>query len=199
MSEEDAKLQESLPEDDRRYGILRVHRTWNGRQNKFGPTKGGYWRTVPVSGELYWFLVDLKKRRGQKEFVFPQFADWKRGMQATILRNFCVSAKIKSIKFHALRATFATLLISKGVAPARVMKICGWKDLKTMQFYIRLAGIDEQGATEPLHLLCGVADQNRVREGNQSMDDDITAEDHEGDDLCSVDGDDDELTENLVQ
>jgi hypothetical protein len=25
------------------------------------------------------------------------------------------------------------------------MKICGWKDLKTMQRYIRLAGIDEAG------------------------------------------------------
>jgi hypothetical protein len=33
------------------------------------------------------------------------------------------------------------------------MKICGWQDLKTMQRYIRMAGIDEQGATEGLNLL----------------------------------------------
>jgi integrase len=33
------------------------------------------------------------------------------------------------------------------------MKICGWKDLKTMQRYIRLAGVDEGGATETLRFI----------------------------------------------
>jgi hypothetical protein len=33
------------------------------------------------------------------------------------------------------------------------MKICGWKDMKTMQRYIRLAGIDEGGATERLKFI----------------------------------------------
>jgi hypothetical protein len=33
------------------------------------------------------------------------------------------------------------------------MKICGWKDLKTMQRYIRLASIDEAGATETLRFV----------------------------------------------
>jgi hypothetical protein len=33
------------------------------------------------------------------------------------------------------------------------MKICGWKDMKTMQRYIRLAGIDESGATERLKFM----------------------------------------------
>ena len=33
------------------------------------------------------------------------------------------------------------------------MKICGWRDLKTMQRYIRLAGIDEAGATEVLRFI----------------------------------------------
>jgi integrase len=153
VSEQLADLQSNLPEDERRYGLIRVHRTWNGRTHSFGPTKGGAWRTIPISGELYWFLHRLRKQTGDQELVFPQFDEWKEGQQAQVLRAFCTSEGLKSIKFHALRATFATLLISKGVAPARVMKICGWKDLKTMQFYIRLAGIDEQGATESLHLL----------------------------------------------
>jgi hypothetical protein len=30
------------------------------------------------------------------------------------------------------------------------MKICGWRDLKTAERYIRLAGVDERGATEGL-------------------------------------------------
>jgi ribulose bisphosphate carboxylase small subunit len=33
------------------------------------------------------------------------------------------------------------------------MKICGWKDMKTMQRYIRLAGVDEAGATERLSFI----------------------------------------------
>lgn len=32
----------------------------------------------------------------------------------------------------------------------KVMKICGWCNLKTMARYVRLAGIDEQGVTEKL-------------------------------------------------
>jgi len=33
------------------------------------------------------------------------------------------------------------------------MKIAGWKDMKTMRRYIRLAGIDEAGATEALKFI----------------------------------------------
>lgn len=33
------------------------------------------------------------------------------------------------------------------------MKICGWKNLKTMEFYVRLAGVSEAGATEVLNIL----------------------------------------------
>lgn len=54
---------------------------------------------------------------------------------------------------HALRACFATQLISTGIPATVVMKICGWQDMKTMQRYIRLAGIDEAGATEVLRFI----------------------------------------------
>ena len=33
------------------------------------------------------------------------------------------------------------------------MKICGWMDLKTMQRYIRLAGVEIEGATDDLRVL----------------------------------------------
>ena len=35
----------------------------------------------------------------------------------------------------------------------KVMKICGWRDLKTMARYVRLAGIDEKGVTDNLHFV----------------------------------------------
>jgi len=47
-----------------------------------------------------------------------------------------------------------TLLISTtGVEPMKVMKVCGWRDLKTMARYVRLAGIDEKGVTDNLNFL----------------------------------------------
>ena len=41
----------------------------------------------------------------------------------------------------------------KGGFIFRLLKICGWRDLKTMARYVRLAGIDEKGATDGLRFL----------------------------------------------
>lgn len=49
-------------------------------------------------------------------------------------------------------------ILSKGTPAAIVMKICGWRDLKTMEFYVRVAGVDEKGATDCLSLLPSDAD-----------------------------------------
>lgn len=155
VTSEVAIVQNNLPIDKRRYGFIRVRRSWNNRLKQTGPTKAGYWRTVPVSGEFYWFLIrDLKiEEKHQDEFLLPRFWEWDKGEQARILRAFCIANRLHSIKFHTLRACFATQLISTGVPATVVMKICGWRDLKTMQRYIRLAGIDEAGATEVLKFI----------------------------------------------
>ncbi len=39
-----------------------------------------------------------------------------------------------------------------GVEPAKVMKVCGWKELKTMQHYVRLTGVEIQGVTEAMQV-----------------------------------------------
>ncbi len=139
----------------RRYGLIRVRRSWNTRSKQVGPTKAGYWRTVPVSSEFYWFLIhDLKiEQKKPNDYLFPRPWEWDKGEQARILRGFCIANRLPSVKFHTLRACFATQLISIGIPATVVMKICGWRDLKTMQRYIRFAGIDEAGATEELRFI----------------------------------------------
>lgn len=132
--------------------MIYVHRNWTNKEG-YGPTKGRYWRAVPMGPQLEAFMKEQRLRRGSNSYVLEHFQSWTDGSQAEILRNFCVGIGLPSIKFHTLRACFATQLIRDGIAPAVVMKISGWKDLKTMQRYIRLAGIEVKGATNGLKLL----------------------------------------------
>ncbi len=133
--------------------VIFVHRNWTNRCG-YGPTKGRYWRAVRIeSSQVLQLLTELKVKRGSEKHVLHHFKTWTDGEAAAILREFCIGSGIPSVRFHTLRACFATQLIRDAVAPAVVMKICGWKDLKTMQRYIRLSGIEVKGATEGLKLL----------------------------------------------
>lgn len=132
---------------------ITVSKSWNTRTRSVKSTKAGYWRTVPISDELFKLLSELKVTTGQTPHVLPRQIGWDKGEQARILRKFCIGVGMRPVCFHSLRACFATQLLAHDVAPARVMKICGWRDLKTMQHYVRLAGIDERGATQVLKVL----------------------------------------------
>ncbi len=132
--------------------MVNVNKSYNCRLKSIGPTKGGYWRQVPISAELQKTLRELQVTTGQNPHVFPRTWQWEKGLQAKVLRSFCFINGIPSIKFHTLRACFATQLLRQGVVAAKVMKVCGWKELKTMQHYVRLAGIEIQGVTDGLQI-----------------------------------------------
>ena len=132
---------------------ITVSKSYHTRTKSVKCTKSGCWRTVPISDELFKFLVELKRSTGDLKFVLPRLWKWDSGLQAEELRKFCTVVGIKSIRFHALRACFATQLLAHNIDPGRVMKICGWEQLDTMQRYIRMAGIDERGATQVLRVL----------------------------------------------
>lgn len=131
-------------------GLITVQRSYNKRTKEFKSTKAGYWRTVPISSELDILLRDL---RAGDEFVLPRIDAWTQGQQAKVLKSFCREISIPEVKFHTLRACFATQLISDGVEPIKVMKVCGWQDLKTMARYLRLSGVEEKGVTDGLSFL----------------------------------------------
>ncbi|MGK5085315.1 site-specific integrase [Bdellovibrionota bacterium FG-1] len=132
---------------------LSVTKSFNCRRKLIKSTKSGDWRTVPISGDLMTVLKELKAQAGDRPSILPRIGCWSRGMQATRLREFCIGIGLPSIRFHTLRACFATQLIRSGVAPIRIQKVCGWKDLATMARYIRLAGIEIEGATDTLRVL----------------------------------------------
>jgi len=137
---------------DLQNNLITVQRAFNRRMNTFKSTKAGYWRTVPISSELR-NLVSTLRDESKGEFVLPRLPAWRKGYQAKVLKMFCRSIGLSEIKFHTLRACFATQLIGAGVEPIKVMKVCGWKDLKTMSYYLRLAGIEEKGITERISFI----------------------------------------------
>jgi integrase len=138
--------------------VVRVKKSFCKRTAGIKSTKAGYWRNVPISSELHSLLNQMLMDRAGGEYVLPRLVDWSRGEQAKHLRFFLEGLGLPSVRFHTLRACFATQLLSDGVEPIRVMKIGGWKDLKTMQVYLRMAGIEEAGATESLKFLPADAD-----------------------------------------
>ena len=132
---------------------ISITKSYNIRKRFVKSTKSGEWRTVPISSELMNLLKELKLQTGSQREVLPRLPSWGRGEQARILRQFCMGTGLPSVRFHTLRACFATQLIRNGIPPIQIQKICGWKDLETMQRYVRLAGIETEGATESLRVL----------------------------------------------
>ena len=132
---------------------LTVSKSYDSRFNVVKSTKAGYWRTVPISPELRSLLMEISTSAGDREHVLYRHSHWTEGMQASELRKFCIGIGLPSVRFHALRACFATQMIRNGVPPIQIQKICGWRDLKTMQRYIRMAGIEVTGTTDSLKIM----------------------------------------------
>ncbi len=130
-----------------------ISKSFNNRRGEIKSTKAGYYRTVPINPELKELILELNRANLDSDFLLPRLSGWNKGCQAQVLRTFLTGINLPSVKFHTLRACFATLLLQQGKAPAVIMKICGWRDLKTMERYIRLAGVDEKGATDSLKVL----------------------------------------------
>lgn len=147
--------------------IISVNRAWNSK-NGFTSTKSQKTRTVPISDELLGFLKELKLQQGPREFVLPRLAEWERGGAAKVTRAFCKSLGITDIRFHDLRATFITNLLSRGESLARVMAIVGHSDMETTNVYLRKAGIELKDGTERLGYKIPKANFANVYELNTS-------------------------------
>ena len=128
-----------------------VDSSWNSKDG-FKDTKSGDDRIVEIAPNLLHIMKELKLRNLNPPFVLPRIDKWDKGRQADDLRMFLEGVGLPRIRFHDLRATWATIMLSKGIAPIKVMAMGGWKDLKTMQFYIRKAGVDVAGIADSLDL-----------------------------------------------
>ena len=164
------------PDIDFCTGLISVTKQWTSKDG-LHETKGNRNRVVPISPEFKKILINLKNKRpfkgnlppGKKEIkkypigdprregeifndlALPHYIDWKNGEQAKVLAAFCKNLGITEIKFHDLRATFITNLLSNGVPLVKVMAIAGHAEMSVTNKYLRLAGVDiKHGTTEKL-------------------------------------------------
>lgn len=128
--------------------LISVKKQWT---NKCGitPTKTRRDRVVPISDELMKFLREYRLQRPGNELL-PKLTEWQNGEQAQVTREFCGSIGVTPVKFHDLRATFITNLLSRGVPLGVVMSIVGHSQIKTTNVYFRRAGVDVRGGTDSL-------------------------------------------------
>jgi integrase len=130
--------------------MISVSRAWNSKCG-ITPTKTRRSRVVPISDDLLAFLRECKLKHGaDSEYVLPRLGEWTQGEQAKVTREFCQAVGITKVRFHDLRATFITNLLSRGESLARVMSIVGHCELKTTNGYLRKAGVDVHGGTDKL-------------------------------------------------
>ncbi|MFQ6070019.1 MAG: tyrosine-type recombinase/integrase [Candidatus Aminicenantales bacterium] len=99
-------------------------------------------RVIPVNEALFVEMEKLRKLNGgTSDFVFL-YEDPKTGKPRsvkTVRGSFvmaCNRAGIKGLRFHDLRHTVGSRLISKGADPVSVKNILGHANLKTTEIYL---------------------------------------------------------------
>ena len=128
-----------------------VNCAWNSKDG-LKSTKSGDDRMIEIAPALLPILRELQTAADGSPYVLPHLYEWQKGEQARQLGTFLRANGMPEVRFHDLRATWATMLLSKGVEPIKVMKMGGWKDLETMMIYARKAGVDIRGAMDCLNL-----------------------------------------------
>lgn len=131
--------------------VIIVCEAWT-KENGFKETKSGDDRTVEIAKSLLPYMELLFENK-DSEYVLPRLGSWSTKGQSQILKDFLEKIDLPIIRFHDLRASWATVMLSKGIEPIKVMAMGGWKDLKTMQIYIRKSGIHIKGITDALDFI----------------------------------------------
>jgi integrase len=126
--------------------------SWTKKDGYKDFTKSGEDRILEIAPHLSVVLKELKLKSSDSTYVLPRIDKWDKGEQARELRIYLMGLGLPRLRFHDLRASWCTIMLSMGVEPIKVMKMGGWKDLKTMQIYMRKAGVDIKGITDHLEI-----------------------------------------------
>ncbi len=102
--------------------------------------KGNRKRFVPLSGPAIEVLNNIG-RKGDRDYIFtmPNGKSVEPNYLSSLSRKIQREAGIKNvIKLHAMRHSFASLLVAKGANQTKIQKILGHADPSTTQRYMHL-------------------------------------------------------------
>lgn len=114
-------------------------------------TKNGKDRHIPMSTKLYSLLQDLQDAKGNNSYVFTnpdtgnRYYDLKRAFP-----SICKKANIENFRFHDLRHTAATRIVSVSRDLTSAQKILDHSDIKTTMRYVHPVTEDMKRAVECL-------------------------------------------------
>lgn len=133
--------------------MISITKSFSSRLGCDKSTKTKESRQIPINVVLGTLLKELKLKTASTGYVLPRITSWRRGEASKVSRRFCQALGLPEITFHATRACFAVQCLVSGLDIVTTMKLGGWKNVKSFQHYVRLAGVDIQGVTEVLDVL----------------------------------------------
>jgi integrase len=132
---------------------IRVRNTFvRGEHSTDGKSDLSTRRSVPMATRLAGELDLWSKRtayRGDDELVFAHPTKGSPLDPSKVSRRFkaaCVEAKVRSVRFHDLRHTFATRLAASGTPIRTLQEFLGHADAKTTQIYAHYAPSEREVA-----------------------------------------------------
>lgn len=133
--------------------LITVNKSYNHRMGGIKSTKNRKSRQIPINEELKNILNELKISTFKSGYVLQRLSLLRRGEASKTTRDFCRMIGIREINFHATRACWAIQCLNSGVMVPVVMSMGGWHGFKAFQHYLRLSGVEVNGATSNLSFI----------------------------------------------
>lgn len=121
------------------------------REVRIPESKSGTERRIPINSALFALLHSLRSRDGNHESVFSNpetgkpYVDIKRAFSGA-----CRRASITNLRFHDLRHSFASRLVSRGVDIVIIKELMGHASIVTTQRYLHSQASEKLRAVETL-------------------------------------------------
>ena len=123
-----------------------------------GPTKNGRTRRIPLTGELAAGLRRIRHLRGPLVFCRPDGKYLESWDMNKVLKQALKGARLRHIRWHDMRHTFASQAVARGV-PLNVVQ--AWLGHTTITMTMRYAHLAPDGGSEWIRVLEREHDANQ--------------------------------------